>query len=278
MLYRTIVEAAKEMEPAEALELLLTYADYALGDTDEIKTDNKYIGLIIKQVVPSLNAAENRYQAAVENGKKGADAGKEKGGGIGRRRKDETPEEYQKRVEEWRTQKTPSKTPRITPQNPQNNLEKRNTPKPPENPQDVDVDVDIDVYVDNSLDNILNTKDTQVIPKGTTDTTEEDKKILEKYYYNLNVERILERISQSGVTDEEEFNKDALNFIDEEDNYAILSNYLEYWSQGGFDAFLELTNGLPCSVRREIIRYIKVARARNKELAYQRETEMAFAS
>lgn len=181
LLYRTIVEAAKEMEKDEALELLLAYADYALGDTDEIITDNKYIKLILKQVVPSLKAADNRYRTAVDNGNKGKESGKN-GGGIGRPKKGETKEDYQKRVEEWKQSKNPQKNPQnsfeevscfnnpvITPNNPiktpDNNPVFEKTPSqaiqnPQKNPLDVDVDVevdveeekDIDVYVDNDKD------------------------------------------------------------------------------------------------------------------------------
>lgn len=181
LLYRTIVEAAKEMEKDEALELLLAYADYALGDTDEIITDNKCIKLILKQVVPSLKAADNRYRAAVDNGNKGKESGKN-GGGIGRPKKGETKEDYQKRVEEWKQSKNPQNNPQnsfdnvscfnnpvITPNNPiktpENNPVFEKTPSqaiqnPQKNPQDVDVDVevdveeekDIDVYVDNDKD------------------------------------------------------------------------------------------------------------------------------
>lgn len=143
VLFRTIVEAAKEMNKEEALELLLTYADYALGDTEEIETDNKYIKLILKQTIPALIAAENRYAQAVENGKKGKEHGK-KGG---RPKKGETKEEAYER-------RNPSKTPEQTPvETPENNYEKT-----PVKPHDVDIDKDVsvdkeeDVYIDNSID------------------------------------------------------------------------------------------------------------------------------
>ena len=203
LLYRTIVEAAKEMEKDEALELLLAYADYALGDTDEIITDNKYIKLILKQVVPSLKAADNRYRAAVDNGNKGKESGKN-GGGIGRPRNNETPEEYQKRLEEWKRSKNPQNNPQnsfdnvscfnnpvITSNNPTKTLDNNpvfeKTPSqaienPQKNPLDVDVEVDVeeekdvdveeekdvDVYVDNDKDiNLEEDKDIYVENKDT---------------------------------------------------------------------------------------------------------------
>jgi len=197
LLYRTIVEAAKEMEKDEALELLLAYADYALGDTDEIKTENKYVKLILKQVVPSLKAADNRYQAAVENGNKGKDYGKN-GGGVGRPRKGESQEDYQKRVEEWKKSKNPQNNPQKVdnpvlttniPEKPTNNptITPDNNPvfektpsqpiqNPQKNPQDVDVEVDVeeDVYVDNEIDKeeekIGNTLGKEICKKVTTNT------------------------------------------------------------------------------------------------------------
>lgn len=173
LLYRTIVEAAKEMEKDEALELLLAYADYALGDTDEIRTDNKYIRLILKQVVPSMKAADNRYRAAVNNGNKGKESGKN-GGGIGRPKKGETKEDYQKRVEEWKQSKNPQKNPQNSSDNvssynnpvitPDNNPVFEKTPSqaiqnPQKNPQDVDVDVEVDAEEDKDI--YLENKDTE---------------------------------------------------------------------------------------------------------------------
>ena len=144
VLFRTIVEAAKEMDKEEALELLLTYADYALGDTEDIETDNKYIKLILKQLVPALSAAERRYEAAVENGKKGKNSGK-KGG---RPRKNETKEEAYARRNGSEgevnivgyVQENPSKTPE---QSPVNSYEKT-----PVKPLDVDVEEEVDAEVE----------------------------------------------------------------------------------------------------------------------------------
>lgn len=204
LMYRTIVEAAKEMEKDEALELLLAYADYALGDTDEIITDNKYIKLILKQVVPSLRAADNRYRAAVDNGNKGKESGKN-GGGVGRPKKGETKEDYQKRVEEWKQSKNPQKNPQnsfeevscytdqettpdnpvITPNNPiktpDNNpvFEKTSSQglqNPQKNPLDVDVDVEEDVEVDKDIDV---EEDKDVLPTCKINVVEEEKSLKE---------------------------------------------------------------------------------------------------
>lgn len=151
VLFRTIVEAAKEMNKEEALELLLTYADYALGDTEEIETDNKYIKLILKQLVPALSAAEKRYEAACKNGPKGKEYGK-KGG---RPRKGETKEQAYER-------RNPSKTPEQSPvATPVNNYQE--TPvKPLDVEEEVEVDAEADkekeIYTEISKDNIKENK------------------------------------------------------------------------------------------------------------------------
>ena len=133
VLFRTIVEAAKEMNKEEALELLLTYADYALGDTEDIETDNKYIKLILKQLVPALSAAEKRYEAACKNGPKGKEYGK-KGG---RPRKGETKEQAYER-------RNPSKTPEQSPvETPVNNYQET-----PVKPLDVEEEVEVDAEVE----------------------------------------------------------------------------------------------------------------------------------
>lgn len=177
VLFRTIVEAAKEMDKDEALELLLTYADYALGDTDEIRTDNKYVRLILNQTIPALQASERRRQSQIENGPKG----KELGGGVGRPKKGETQEEYQKRVTDWKESKKPLKTPKNpigdninenpskplkTPQgvttfeNPVKNPVFEKTalecPQNPSKPLDVDVEVDVEKEIDLSKEININ--------------------------------------------------------------------------------------------------------------------------
>ena len=143
VLFRTVVEAAKEMSKDDALELLLTYADYAMGDTDDVETDNQLVKLIMKQLVPALNSAEKRYDAACENGRKGKEHGK-KGG---RPRKGETKEEAYER-------RNPSKTPEQSPvETPVEAIEK--TPVKP-------LDVDVDVYVDTEVDKESISKDNNI--------------------------------------------------------------------------------------------------------------------
>lgn len=166
ILFKSIVDAAKELDKDQALELLLTYADYGLGETIDLDNCSKIVKLILMQNIEALDAADRRYQASKMNGPKG----KENGGGVGRPRKGETPEEYQKRVEEWKRSKNPQETPKNpqvvscteTPAKPQENPDNNPIKNPviqktplecPQNPQKpLNVDVDVDAYVDAEVD------------------------------------------------------------------------------------------------------------------------------
>lgn len=187
VLFRTIVDAAEELETNEALELLLSYAHLGLGDEVDLDTCSKVVRLILKQAIPALTAAERRYAAAVENGNKGKEAGKEKGGGVGRPKKDETPEDYQKRVDEWRAQKTP----RITPEKPPMNTEQ----KPPENPLEVEEELEAEEEVEKKVE--IN-KEVKIEKEYSFE--ELLKRFIEKhndYDYNLTVEQFSSTYHQS---------------------------------------------------------------------------------
>lgn len=164
ILFKSIVDAAKELDKDQALELLLTYADYGLGEVIDLDKCSKIVKLILMQNIEALNAADRRYKASKLNGPKG----KENGGGVGRPRKGETPEEYQKRVEEWKRSKNPQETPKNpqvvscteTPAKPQENPDNNPIKNPviqktplesPQNPQKP-LNVDVDVYVDAEVD------------------------------------------------------------------------------------------------------------------------------
>ena len=166
ILFKSIVDAAEELDKDQALELLLTYAHYGLGETIDLDKCSKIVRLILLQNIEALNAADRRYQASKLNGPKG----KENGGGVGRPRKNETQEEYQKRVEEWKRSKNPQETPKNpqvvscteTPAKPQENPDNNPIKNPviqkspleySQNPQkplnvDVDVDAEVDAYAE----------------------------------------------------------------------------------------------------------------------------------
>lgn len=116
LVYRSVLEAAEELDKDEALELLLSFIHLGLGDEVNLDECSKVVRLILKQNVASLIAADNRHKNAVENGKKGKDSGikgKEHGKKGGRPRKGETPEEAYER-------RNPAKTPQETPVTPFN--------------------------------------------------------------------------------------------------------------------------------------------------------------
>ena len=164
ILFKSIVDAAEELDNDQALELLLTYAHYGLGETIDLDKCSKIVRLILMQNVEALNAADRRYQASKLNGPKG----KENGGGVGRPRKNETPEEYQKRVEEWKRSKNPQETPKNpqvvscteTTAKPQENPDNNPIKNPviqksalecsqnPQKPLNVDVDAEVDAYAE----------------------------------------------------------------------------------------------------------------------------------
>lgn len=104
VIFRSVYEAALELDKEQALELLLTYIGAGLGENINLDECSQVVRLILKQNLAYLTAAERRYKAACENGKKGKDAGK-KGG---RPKKGETKEEAYER-------RNPSKTPDETP-------------------------------------------------------------------------------------------------------------------------------------------------------------------
>lgn len=159
ILFKSIVDAAEELEKDQALELLLTYAHYGLGETIDLDKCSKIVRLILLQNIEALDAADRRYQASKLNGQKGKEYGK-KGG---RPRKGETPEEAYQRRNPQETPKNPqsvscaenSAKPQETPDNnPIKNPVIQKTPlECPQNPQKpLNVDVDVDAYVDAEVD------------------------------------------------------------------------------------------------------------------------------
>ena len=120
IIYRSLVEAAErfyEKDPATALEIYRSFCRYAFCLTEDVETDNEIAEIIVRQNIESLNAADRRYAAAVNNGDKGKEygiMGKEYGKLGGRPRKNETREEYwdRKRKE---CEKNPPENPPLSP-------------------------------------------------------------------------------------------------------------------------------------------------------------------
>lgn len=169
--YKSLYTAAErfyEKDPATALEIYRSYFRYAFGETEDIETDNEIAELLVRQNVPSLNASTENYLRACNQGPKG----KENGGGVGRPRKGESPEQYKARVEEWKQSKNPKKP--LKGDNDNNELE--------ENPSK-----------------------TPVISKSPSDTSQNPKKPL-TYDYSLSLD--IDNTYSSKETIEEEIYKD----------------------------------------------------------------------
>ena len=74
-MYDSFLEAMKHLNDAEFRECVLKIRDYALEGIEE-ESDYPMVNVIMSLAKPNLEAARRRYEASVENGKKGAEYGK----------------------------------------------------------------------------------------------------------------------------------------------------------------------------------------------------------
>ena len=75
VMYDSFLEAMKHLNDAEFRECVLKIRDYALEGIEE-ESDYPMVNVIMSLAKPNLEAARRRYEASVENGKKGAEFGK----------------------------------------------------------------------------------------------------------------------------------------------------------------------------------------------------------
>ena len=75
VMYDSFLEAMKHLNDAEFRECVMRIRDYALENIDE-QSDSPMVNIILALVKPNLDSARRRYEASVENGKKGAEYGK----------------------------------------------------------------------------------------------------------------------------------------------------------------------------------------------------------
>ena len=73
--YDSFLEAMKHLNDAEFRECVMKIRDYALDGVDE-ESNSPMVNVIMALVKPNVDAADRRYRACVENGKKGAEYGK----------------------------------------------------------------------------------------------------------------------------------------------------------------------------------------------------------
>ena len=266
ILFKTVFDAAQRFtennQPDIALDILLSYGKYAFGYTEGVEANSLTAEVIVKQNLPSLDAATNRYNAAVENGKKGKEygiLGKEYGKKGGRPRKGETKEQAKERKEN--ETKTPQKTPLTV---------AVSVSEAVSNSEDVSNSVDLSKY---------NSKETEVIdiPIKERDTEKEsqtpgtpnpERKVrfgkdfdfasayqipgvegrLEcQYYYVMNELPTYESNRR--------FNEDSLRWEEDQD-ISTLTNCMLYWYDGGREKLAEMVQGLPPSVTKDVIAYL----------------------
>ena len=75
VMYASFFEAMKHLNDAEYRECMTLISEYGLNGV-EMQSSSPMINVIMELVKPNLAAAGRRYDACVENGKKGAEYGK----------------------------------------------------------------------------------------------------------------------------------------------------------------------------------------------------------
>lgn len=259
--FETLLDAAERIKGTDehaALEIYTAYAKYALGRTDKIETDSMIAELVVMQNIPSLNAATNRYNAAVENGKKGkeyGELGKEYGKKGGRPRKGETKEEAKKRREN--EVKTPQKTPLTV-----------------DVSEDVSVSVSEDVSVSKSISEDKTYSNTLSLNKGTLEHRDEnrpglgqvyldddlirglsdsERSIQFEYYYILKNLPTLE--GKKFLFNDTCYLPETLDWMEEKNIYQ-LKEYMRTWNDGGRTELVQLMDGLATAVKKDVLTYL----------------------
>ena len=75
VMYASFLEAMKYLNDAEHRECMTMISEYACKGIEE-KSSSPSVNIIFEMAKPNLDAANKRYDACVENGKKGAEYGK----------------------------------------------------------------------------------------------------------------------------------------------------------------------------------------------------------
>lgn len=93
VMYDSFLEAMKHLNDKDFRECTMRIRDYALEGIEE-ESESPFVNIILEMAKPNLEAARRRYEACVENGKKGAEYGKEGGAPKGNKNasKDKQPQ------------------------------------------------------------------------------------------------------------------------------------------------------------------------------------------
>ena len=78
VMYDSFLEAMKHLNDADFRECTMKIRDYALEGIEE-ESSSPNVNIIMALAKPNLEAARRRYESCVENGKKGAEFGKNGG-------------------------------------------------------------------------------------------------------------------------------------------------------------------------------------------------------
>lgn len=74
VMYASFLEAMKHLNDAEYRECMTLISEYAFNGIED-KSSSPLVNIILEMAKPNLEAARRRYDACVENGKKGAEYG-----------------------------------------------------------------------------------------------------------------------------------------------------------------------------------------------------------
>lgn len=93
VMYDSFLEAMKHLNDKDFRECTMRIRDYALDGIEE-ESESPFVNIILEMAKPNLEAARRRYEACVENGKKGAMYGKNGGAPKGNKNasKDKQPQ------------------------------------------------------------------------------------------------------------------------------------------------------------------------------------------
>ena len=78
VMYDSFLEAMKHLNDKDFRECTMRIRDYALEGIEK-ESESPFVNIILEMAKPNLEAARRRYEACVENGKKGAQYGKDGG-------------------------------------------------------------------------------------------------------------------------------------------------------------------------------------------------------
>ena len=273
--FKTLFDAAekiKETNPGDALEIYSAFFKYAFGYTERIETSSMIAELVVMQNIPSFEAAANRYNAAVENGKKGKEfgiLGKEYGKLGGRPRKN--------------TSKTPQKTPlTVSVSNSKDkSISKDNSVEINKEDNKTVVtgiptkalEPSKETFVDDMMKNDDVPQDAMTSP-GTPNACQPVKSRLEsfdlaaanklpdmerrlehQYYYVLkDLPALLKKRTDF---DERYYLKETLDWLDDKTSFTMTQVMLN-WYDGGREKLAEMVQGLTPQVTKDILTYLVI--------------------